>query len=179
MIPDRNFLFLLCSARRDGNSEQLARLAASSLSDPHRWLDLNQPALPPLTDLRPLPPHPAQGRLAEVQEAVFAASDLVFVAPVYWYALPAPAHLLLGHWSSWLDQPKAGVFDLMKGRRVWMITSRSDPDPSVPDLPEAMLKRTVLWLGMHWGGALHGIGDAPGEVLRDENAVAGAAGFLR
>ena len=35
-------------------------------------------------------------------DATLAATDLVFVAPVYWYSLPAAAKLYLDYWSAWL-----------------------------------------------------------------------------
>ena len=175
---DRRFLFLLSSARKGGNALQLAQVAARPIpEDRQDWIDLSDPPLPPFSDLRPgfaLP----YGPLARVMQAMRAASDIVMVAPVYWYALPAPAKLLLDHWSGWLDAPETGFSDWAKGKRVWLITSRGDPDPTVADLPEAMLKRSALWLGMVWGGALHGIGDAPGDILQDKAAMAAAARLL-
>lgn len=173
----RQFLFLTSSARPEGNALRLARAAAAPLTDAVRWIDLTDPPLPPFRDLRPgfAPP---EGPVATVMQAMRAASDIVFVAPIYWYALPAPAKLLLDHWSGWIDAPETGFSDWAKGKRVHLITARADPDPTVADLPEAMLKRSILWLGMDWGGALHGIGDAPGEIERDSAALTAASRFL-
>lgn len=173
----RQFLFLTSSARPEGNALRLARHAAQAVTDPCRWIDLTQPPLPPFHDLRP---HyaPPTGPLADLMQTMQVATDIVFVAPIYWYALPAPAKLLLDHWSGWLDAPETGFADWAKGKRVHLITSRADPDPTVADLPEAMLKRSILWLGMHWAGALHGIADAPGDILSDKSAMAAAAQFL-
>lgn len=175
---ERRFLFLLSSARRGGNAEALARVAAAALGDvPQRWIDLTDPPLPPFADLRPGFAR-IEGPVAELMAAMRSATDIVMVAPIYWYALPAPAKLALDHWSGWLDSPETGFADWARGKRVHLITSRADPDPTVPDLTEAMLRRSVEWLGMVWGGALHGIGDAPGEVLSDRDAMARAAHFL-
>lgn len=107
-----------------------------------------------------------------------SADDLVFVAPVYWYALPAPAKLLLDHWSGWLDDPDLGFAAMMAGKRLWLITTRADPDPDVPAPVEAMMARTALWLKMPWCGALHGVADAPGDITRDTATWAQAAEFL-
>lgn len=175
---ERRFLFLLSSARKDGNAQILAQAAAQPIpADRQVWIDLCDPPLPPFADLRPgfaLP----DGPVARVMQAMRAATDIVMVAPVYWYALPAPAKLLLDHWSGWIDAPETGFTDWARGKRVWLITARGDPDPTVADLPEAMLRRSAEWLGMVWGGALHGIGDAPGDVRQDTAAMAAAAGFL-
>lgn len=170
-VMQRHVLFLLSSARPNGNALRLARRAAAALpASAQNWIDLTDPPLPPFVDLRPgfaLP----QGPALQVMQAMRAASDIVFVAPVYWYALPAPAKLLLDHWSGWLDAPATGFADWAKTKTVHLITTRGDPDPTVADLPEAMLKRSILWLGMHWGRAVHGIADAPGEIDRDRDAL--------
>ena len=173
----RHVLFLSCSARPEGNAVRLARAAAAPLTDPVRWIDLTDPPLPPFQDLRPSFARP-EGPVATVMQAMRAATDIVFVAPIYWYALPAPAKLLLDHWSGWIDAAETGFTDWAKGKRVYLITARADPDPTVADLPEAMLKRSILWLGMEWGGALHGIGDAPGEIAQDAQALRTARDFL-
>jgi NAD(P)H-dependent FMN reductase len=169
--PDR-FLFLLSSARRDGNSAQLARQAALGLTCPCDWLDLTAPALPAFVDPRPALPPALSPRLRQVISAMQAASDICFVAPVYWYSLPAPAKLLLDHWSGLLDQPDLAFPSWIRSKRLWLVTTRADPDPGVADLPEALLRRTSDWLGMRWGGALHGVADAPGDIIHDESWAA-------
>lgn len=175
---DRCFLFLLSSARAGGNSARLARAAAASVPDTAQtWIDLNDPPLPPYTDLRPGSAAPT-GWLATVMRAMRQATDIVLVAPVYWYALPAPAKLLLDHWSGWLDSPETDFADWAREKRVFLITARADPDPTVALPMEEMVKRSITWLGMGWGGALHGIGDAPGDILRDQSALQLAQGFL-
>ncbi len=175
---DRTFLFLLSSARRDGNSVALARAAAAKI-DPQAqvWLDLTDPPLPPYRDLRPGFVAPT-GTLATVMAAMQAATDIVLVAPVYWYALPAPAKLLLDHWSGWLDAPDTGFAHWVRGKRIFLITSRADPDPTVATPVEEMVKRSATWLGMAWGGALHGVGDAVGDIAQDQSAMQRAQCFL-
>ncbi|MCU0901769.1 MAG: NAD(P)H-dependent oxidoreductase [Cypionkella sp.] len=175
----RRFVFLLSSARPGGNSAQLAQRAALGLEAPATWLDLAQLDLPAFADPRPgAAPGLPTGDLARVTQTLLAASDICFVAPVYWYALPAPAKLLLDHWSGFLDQPQMGFAGAMRGKGVWLVTTRADPDPTVPHLPEAMLRRSVDWLGMRWRGALHGIADAPGEITQDDS-FARAPQFFR
>jgi multimeric flavodoxin WrbA len=175
----RRFLFFTASARLQGNSERLARRAAASLPEggASDWFNLNAPALPPFEDLRPNTMPAPKGRLLAALQAVERASDVVFVAPIYWYGLPAPAHLMLSHWSAFLDRADLGFAETLRGKGLWLITARADPDPSVPDQAEALLRRSGEWLGMRWCGALHGVGDAPGDVEKDA-AWAAASGFL-
>ena len=170
--PMRQFLFLTSSARVGGNTETLARIAARPLpQSAQHWIDLT--GLPPYHDQRPVQP-PPEGRLATLAAGIEAATDIVFVAPIYWYALPAPAKLLLDHWSGWLDVPGMGFGASLHGKHLWLITVRADADPTVAAGAEAMLRRAGAWLGMVWGGALHGIGTEPGDVLADKPALAGA-----
>lgn len=173
----REFLFLLSSARPGGNSEALARRAATTLTCSCVWTNLAALSLPPFQDIRPAAPAPATGDLARVWTQMQAASDIVFVAPIYWYALPSPAKLLLDHWSGFLDAPDLGFAAQMAGKTLWLITARADPAPDVPATTEAAMVRTAAWLTMRWGGALHGVGDAPGEIASCP-AWAQAPGFL-
>lgn len=176
----RRFLFLTTSPRAGSNSTRLATEAAAGLPDgtPTRWLDLNAPALPGFRDLRPGHSGVPMGRLGDIFGQIMLASDIVIAAPIYWYAFPAPLHLMLSHPSGWLDVPELRLIDSLKSKRLWLVTSRADPDPSVPDTAEALMRRTATWLGMAWGGALHGVADAPGEIAGTE-AMARARGFLR
>lgn len=174
----RRYLFLLSSARPLGNALTLARAAAAPLpAKAQHWIDLTDPPLPAFLDLRPgfaLP----QGPLATILHAMRDATEIILVAPIYWYALPAPAKLLMDHWSGWLDAPATEFAAWAQDKTFHLITTRADPDPSVPDLTEAMVKRSILWLGMGWGGALHGIADAPGDISADHRAMQTAAHFL-
>jgi multimeric flavodoxin WrbA len=175
---ERRYLFLLSSARPGGNSALLAQTAAMALPvSAQHWIDLSAAQISPYRDLRPATAQPV-GDLAAIMDAMRAASDIVIVAPVYWYALPAPAKLLLDHWSGWFDAAETGFADWAREKTVHLITSRADPDPTVPELLEAMVTRSILWLGMRWGGALHGVGDAVGEIAQDKAAMAAAARFL-
>lgn len=175
---ERRFLFILSSARPGGNSALLAQASAAPLpADRQHWIDLSAAQLPPYRDLRPATAQP-EGDLADIMAAMREASDIVIVAPIYWYALPAPAKLLLDHWSGWFDATETGFAVWAREKTVHLITARADPDPTVPEPLEAMVKRSILWLGMRWGGALHGIGDAVGEIAQDMTATAAAASFL-
>ncbi|NBE08411.1 flavodoxin family protein [Paragemmobacter ruber] len=176
---ERRFLFLTSSARPAGNSALLARVAAEGLPDrAQHWMDLTALQIPPYRDLRPGSALP-EGPVAQVMAQMRQASDIVLVAPVYWYALPAPAKLLMDHWSGWLDAAETGFDAWARDKTVYLITARADPDPTVTAPVEAMVQRSIQWLGMRWGGALHGVGDAAGEVARDATAMAAARNFLR
>ncbi|MFJ9946488.1 flavodoxin family protein [Kitasatospora sp. NPDC091207] len=179
----RSFLFLNASSRSDGNSEQLARLAAGAslpAGAEQRWLRLSEHPLPPFEDRR----HSEDGGFREpvghertLLDATLAATDLVFVAPVYWYSLPTSAKLYLDHWSAWLRVPGADFRARLSGGTVWAVTAlATEPDKADPLV--ATLRLCADYMGMRWGGALLGNGTRPGDVLNDEQAVLAAKSFF-
>ncbi|MEU8512496.1 NAD(P)H-dependent oxidoreductase [Kitasatospora sp. NPDC048722] len=179
----RTFLFLVASSRADGNSEQLARLAAGASLPPgaeQRWLRLDDHPLPPFEDLR----HAGDGSFPEPQghertllDATLEATDLVFVAPLYWYSLPTSAKLYLDHWSAWLRLPDTGFRTRLAGGTIWAVTALATEDDKADPLI-GTLRLTADYMGMRWGGALLGNGTRPGDVLRDERALVAAKSFF-
>ncbi len=181
-MSDRSFLFLVCSGRQHGNSEQLARRAAAALpaAVPRRWLRLDEQTLPPFRDLRhPEPAFPplTPGELA-LAEATVAATDLVFATPVYWYGLPAPAKHYLDTWTAWLRHPELRFAERMKGHRLWaVVVDASEPHEQAYAPLVDCLVRTADYLEMVWRGALLAHGNRPGDALTDEALDRAAAYF--
>ena len=150
------------SARADGNASRLGHRAVQATRRAWQAVDLAALSLPAFHDPRPLPAPAPTGDVARAYDALIAARDVVFAVPIYWYALPAPAKLFLDHWSGFLDLPDFPP--AMRAKRFWLITSRADPAPAVTDAITDTMCRTALWLGAEWGGALHAVADARGEV---------------
>jgi multimeric flavodoxin WrbA len=176
----RHFLFLSSSRRQDGNTETLAREAGKSLPAGSRqtWLRHADLPLPEFDDIRhagdgvyPMP----TGNALTLLEATLAATDLVFVAPVYWYALPADAKLYLDHWSGWMRLPGIDFRARMAGKTMWAITMLSDHDTAQAEPLLGSLQWTAKYLGMRWGGSLQGYGNKPGDIITDNAALAKAA----
>jgi multimeric flavodoxin WrbA len=180
----RHFLFLVTSSRRDGNSEQLARRAAANLptTDKQTWLNLADYPLPAFADLRHATSEnwtpTIAGHARTLLEATLAATDLVMVAPVYWYSLPAPAKLYLDHWSAWLRAPGYDFKNRMGGKTLWAVSTFSDTDPRFAEPLKETLRLSADYLHMKWGGQLLGSGNRPGEVLNDPAALAAAKNFF-
>jgi NAD(P)H-dependent FMN reductase len=149
---DDQFLMLVASARSGGNAETLARRAAATLSGDIRqtWLRLADFPLPAFEDRR----HVGDGSYAEPQghgrallDATLAATDLVFVVPLYWYGLPASAKLFLDHWSGWMRVPGLEFKARMADKTMWAISAYSDTDPrTAQPLFDALGRRRFrLW----------------------------------
>ncbi|MFJ5014223.1 flavodoxin family protein [Streptomyces griseoluteus] len=179
----RRFLFVLGSARTQGNTEFLARTAAEQLPEgvEQEWIRLAGLPLPEAEDLRhdsdhgrPAPDTPA-GMLLD---ATLAATDVVIASPLYWYSLSSLTKRYLDHWSGWLRIPGAGFKDAMAGRTLWGVTALADRDPSVADPLIGSLNNSAAYLGMRFGGVLLGNGSGPGDVRDDAGALARAKTFF-
>jgi multimeric flavodoxin WrbA len=179
----RNFLFILASARRDGNTETLARQAAESLSPDtaQTWLRLMDLTVPPFEDIRhggdgtyPAP----TGDLKTLFDATLAATDLVFVTPLYWYSVPAAAKLYLDHWSGWMRVPGADFKARMAGKTAWAVSVTSDEDRRFAEPLIGTMTLSAEYMRMRWGGTLFGYGSRPGDILNDAAALAAARRFF-
>ncbi|MEV5336505.1 flavodoxin family protein [Streptomyces werraensis] len=178
----RRFLFVLGSARPDGNSELLARRAAEQLPPDvdQRWIDLTAHPLPEFEDLRHDSDHvrPTEGDTALLLDATLAATDLVIVSPLYWYAVSAQTKRYLDHWSGWLRTPGVDFKATMAGRTLWGVTALAHEEPEVADPLVGTLSNSAAYMGMRFGGVLLGNGSKPGDVLTDTQALARAKTFF-
>lgn len=178
-----HYLFLNASTREPGhtgNSETLARHAAAGLpaAAEQRWLKLAELAVPPFVDLRHTagsypPPAGDAGRLLD---ATLAASDLVFVSPVYWFSVPSPLKTYLDHWSAWLRVPGLDFKERMAGKRLWVIATSGNRAKAQPMFDSYRL--CADFLGLQWMGELWGKGGAPDAVLADADALAAARTYF-
>ncbi|MDH0863918.1 NAD(P)H-dependent oxidoreductase [Mitsuaria sp. GD03876] len=168
-------LFLVGSGRSNGNSEQLARRAALGAPDAEqRWIHLLDHALPPFIDRRhdaiPLYPAPT-GAEKLLLDATLWADHLIFVSPLYWYAMPADIKRYLDFWSAWLRHPTADFKATMAGKRLSVVTSVSDEDLEVATPMIKSYELTAKYMGMAMGEVIVGYGNRPGEVLLDERLL--------
>ncbi|TPV93863.1 MAG: NAD(P)H-dependent oxidoreductase [Myxococcales bacterium FL481] len=179
----RDFLFLLASTRRPGvvgNTETLARRAARSLGPDvgQTWLSLSEHRLAPFIDQR----HdagtypPPSGDEAKLLQATMAATDIVFVSPVYWSGAPSPLKLYLDHWSGWMRTPDVPFSEAMAQKRLWVVTTNGDRAKAEPMLTS--YRMCAEFLSMRWGGALWGPGGPPGRVDKEAHALAAADAFF-
>jgi len=183
MSQHDTYLFLLGSARREGNTEQLARHAAASLPPEARqhWLYLPDHPLEPFVDIR----HEAglsygqpEGNEAMLMQATLAADHLVFVVPLYWYSLPTETKRYLDYWSAWMRVPGVDFKARMVGKSLSVITAVSDEDRAMAEPLVASLRLTADYMGMRFHGAVVGFGNRPGDVLSDPPALQAASQLL-
>jgi len=183
MTAARRFLFLVASAREpghEGNTEWLARVAAGALPKDaeQEWVHVAQLSLPPFIDMRhtkgdyPMP----GGDMKRLLDASLAATDIVFVSPVYWYSIPWPMKIYIDHWSAWLRVPGLDFKKRMGDKTLRVITTSGNREQAQPMIDSYEL--CAQFLSMRWGGALWGKGGPPKAVESDAQAVAAARTFL-
>lgn len=183
MAVESSYLFILGSARPNGNTELLARLAARSLlkGAEQKWLNLLQDPLPVFEDIR----HHETRKYAVANDteqryldATLVATDIVIASPVYWYSLSASSKLYLDHWSAWMRLPNIDFRRRMAGKTLWGITVLSDEQLlGVHPLIET-LRLSADYLDMQFGGVLLGYGNRPGDILSDAPSLDRAEKFL-
>lgn len=178
----RQFLFLLGSSRTGGNTERLAERAAASLPDgtEQRWLRLSEHLPAPFEDRRHGggPAIVPAGAERILLDATLAATDIVIASPLYWYSVSASTKLYLDHWSGWIRDEAAGFRARMAGKNLWGISVLAERDRAQAEPLVGMLRRSADYLNMRWGGVLLGNGSKPGDILRDDVALAGASSFF-
>ncbi|MEV0243092.1 NAD(P)H-dependent oxidoreductase [Streptomyces sp. NPDC050674] len=178
----RRFLFVLGSARAEGNSELLARRAAEQLPPDveQEWIDLTEFPLPDFEDLRHDSDHvrPTEGTVARLLDATLAATDIVIVSPLYWYSVSAQTKRYLDHWSGWLRTPGLDFKATLAGRTMWGVTALAHREEIVADPLVGTLHNSAAYMGMRFGGVLLGNGSKPGDVLADDAALTRAKTFF-
>ncbi|MFD6432515.1 flavodoxin family protein [Streptomyces venezuelae] len=182
----RKFLFVLGSARPEGNSELLARKAAEQLPSDveQRWLNLAELPLPDFEDRRHedgrprARPRPVGDNEAELLDATLEATDIVIVSPLYWYSLSATVKRYLDYWDAWLETPEVAFKDTLKDRTLWGVTALAHREEEVAEPLIGTLRNTAAFFPMHFGGVLLGNGTRPGHVLEDTEALTRAKTFF-
>ncbi|MGW2646813.1 flavodoxin family protein [Streptomyces sp. NPDC001393] len=180
---NRRFLFVLGSARAEGNTELLARTAAEQLSGDveQRWIRLAEHPLPDFVDLRHDADHvrpPADSATGLLLDATLAATDIVIASPLYWYSVSGLTKRYLDHWSGWLRTPGVDFKATLAGRTLWGIAALAHAETSVAEPYIGTLNNSAAYMGMRFGGVLLGNGSAPGDVLKDADALARAKTFF-
>ena len=182
-MNEREFLFILGSARPGGNTEHLARVAAQRLPTQvgQTWLSLIDHPLPLFEDIR----HDDSRQYSietdieqTLLDATLAATDVVIASPVYWYSVSASTKLYLDHWSGWMRLPGVEFRQRMASKKLWGISVFSDTDTIGAQPLIETLRLTADYMNMEWGGVLLGYGNRPADVMDHRPSLDEAAAFF-
>jgi len=117
-----------------------------------------------------------EGSLRELLDATMTCTDLVLVAPVYWFSFPSTLKTYLDHWSAWMRIEDLPFTKEMAKKRMYLITTSGDRSKAQPMIDSTRL--CAEFLAMAYVGTLWGKGGAPGTVQSDTAAVAAADRFF-
>ncbi|WP_043682656.1 flavodoxin family protein [Streptomyces xylophagus] len=178
----RRFLFVLGSARTEGNTELLARRAAEQLPSDveQQWIRLADHPLPDFVDIRHDGPvrAPMNENVQQLLDATLAATDIVIASPVYWYSLSGLTKRYLDYWSDWLRVPGADFKATLADRTLWGVSVLAEEEEAVADPVIGSLNNSAAYMKMRFGGVLLGNGSARGDVLKDSRALSRAKTFF-
>ncbi len=116
------------------------------------------------------------GTLKTLLDETMRCTDLVLVAPVYWYSFPNTLKLYLDHWSAWMRVDGLGFQQAMAQKRLYLITTSGNQAKAQPMIDSS--KYCADFLSMQFGGVLWGKGGPPGAVATDAHALAAAKTFF-
>lgn len=173
---------MLCiygSPRRGGNSEILAERVVEGLSPARIYLaDID---LPRFDDLRHAPGGfpPVGPAMEHLFTAMLEHDPVLFVTPVYWYGMSGLMKSFVDQWSHALRDPRLRFRERMAGKEIWAILAGGD-HPRQKALPLVQQFRLICdFVGANFAGYMIGEGNQPGDVLKDERAMAEAAWLNR
>src|SRR5829696_9186216 len=180
---EREIVFILGSARYNGNTEALAQYAARSLSSQvkQNWIHLLDHSFPTFEDIR----HHENRKYSvtskiekTVLEATMSATDIVIASPVYWYSISASTKLYLDHWSGWMRLEGIDFNQRMASKTLWGISALSDEDWSGAQPLIDTLRMSAEYMKMKWGGVLLGYGNRPQDIANDAPSMGRAGNFF-
>lgn len=166
-----NILLLNGSSRENGNTEQLTNILLQDVA--HTHVNLRDFLIQPIEDKRHTP-----GGFTEVADdyekliqLVRQHDILIFATPIYWYGMSGQMKLFVDRWSQSLRDPRFSFKEEMKAKKAFVVLCGGD-EPYVKGLPLLQQFQYIFqFFGTEWLGYVIGKGNAPREVLNDQQAV--------
>ncbi len=155
-------LVLIGSARKDG--------------DTHRLVNTLFPAdtaiVCDLLDHRIYPydytgRYPADDAYRQITEQILAHHTLVWVTPVYWYAMSGTMKTVFDRFTDLITKDRH-LGRRLAGKRMFLAAAGADP--GLPEGFEEPFMRTANYLDMYYGGAIYTMTGSIGDVLKEEGA---------
>ncbi|NGQ95922.1 flavodoxin family protein [Brevibacillus sp. SYP-B805] len=168
-------LILYGSTRRGGNTEWLTERMVEGL--PATRIYLREKQIRPIQDMR----HTAEGfspvddDYDEVVQEMLRHDAIVFATPLYWYGMSGLMKNFIDRWSQSLRDPDLDFKAQMRTKKAYVVIVGGD-NPRIEALPlVGQFTHIFRYFGMEFAHYLIGKGNKPGDVQRDEQAIAQAA----
>lgn len=144
----RPTIALFASSRRHGNTGAVLDAVAGALAI--EVVDLSEQAIQPYDYSH----GNREDGFEPLIDKILGYEQLIFAAPVYWYAVPPPMKAFIDRLTDLLEIPDLKEKGrLLRGRRTFVLATSGIADISTAFL--SMFTDTFAYLGMAYCGALH------------------------
>ncbi|MBO9130368.1 flavodoxin family protein [Bacillus sp. 165] len=162
------------SSRNEGNTEYLANVMTKG-QEVTNFLLRNLEILP-INDKR----HDKEGfqpmhdTYETMIKQVLEHDILVFATPIYWYGMSGVMKDFVDRWSQSLRDADIQFKERMSQKKAFVILVGGDK-PKIKGLPLILQFQNIFdFVGISFEGYIIGEGNQPGDILKDEQAIAAA-----
>ena len=136
---------VLGSARNDGNAAAAARHVCLRVGMASDLIDLSECKIGPFDYSR----HDDRDDFRSVIARLLDATDIVFVTPIYWYAMSGMMKTFFDRLTDLLLDPQDRLTGRdLAGRRIWLLATGTDD--GLPAGFEEPFRRTAAYFDMTW-----------------------------
>ncbi|EFM09423.1 NADPH-dependent FMN reductase [Paenibacillus curdlanolyticus YK9] len=159
------------SARRNGNSDQLAKRLTEGFDAVHLYL--SDYTIEPIKDYRHSEKEPyPEDDYHSVIEQVLAQDTIVFATPIYWYGASGLTKTFIDRWSQSLREDREGFLAKLSGKSAWVI-GIGDDEPHLKGIPLILQFQSIFeFTRTKFEGYILGKANRPGDILEDKVALA-------
>ncbi|MBD3922266.1 flavodoxin family protein [Paenibacillus sp. PR3] len=159
------------SSRKNGNTDQLARLLVEGFEADHIYLADYR--IEPIVDYRHSEKRPyPDDDYRNVLERVLAQDVLVFTTPIYWYGPSGLTKTFIDRWSQSLRENKEPFLAALRAKSAWVLAV-GDDEPHLKGIPLIQQFQHIFgYTGTNYAGYIIGKGNKPGDIVQDTVALA-------
>ncbi|HEO8420512.1 TPA: flavodoxin family protein [Yersinia enterocolitica] len=109
-------------------------------------------------------------------DQVLAHDILIFSTPIYWYGMSGLMKNFVDRWSHSLRDANYPNFKAKMAEKKAYVIAVGGDTPYVKGLPMIQQFQHIFdFMGVEFGGYILGVGNKPGDILQDKNALFAAA----
>jgi multimeric flavodoxin WrbA len=164
-------LIIYGSSRENGNTEYLTNIMAEGIEA--EKVHLRDKHIQPITDQR----HTPEGFQAvdddynDVVKAMLKHDTIVFATPLYWYGMSGCMKNFIDRWSQSLRDSELQFAEKMKDKKMYVVIVGGD-NPKIKALPlVSQFQHIFDFVKSTFAGYIIGDANAPGDIVKDEEAV--------
>ncbi|KIL46760.1 flavodoxin family protein [Jeotgalibacillus soli] len=174
-------LLIICgSSRNDGNTETLAKAAASFYPGDVEWMHLRNHRIHQIVDQRHEPRgfDPVDDDHRALIEQMLRADAVIFATPVYWYGMSGHMKTFIDRWSQRLREPDLKFKERLKNKPAYVIICGGE-QVMLKGLPLILQFRLIFeFVDMDFKNYFIGQAKRPGDILKDTEQLSKLKDFF-